>query len=66
MRAILLDARTKGLMLDPTYTGKTMAGLLHRVGSASPDMNLLFLHTSGLPAIIAYQKKINDAIASVE
>lgn len=66
MRAFPLGARTEDLVLDPNYTGKTMAGFLHRAGSASPGTNLLFLHTSGLPTMIAFQEEIDDAMASTE
>jgi D-cysteine desulfhydrase family pyridoxal phosphate-dependent enzyme len=52
--AIRLLARSEGVLLDPTYTGKAMAGLLdylHR-GAAS-YRSLVFMHTGGEPAFFA-------------
>jgi D-cysteine desulfhydrase family pyridoxal phosphate-dependent enzyme len=47
--AITLVARTQGIVLDPVYTGKAMAGLIARVraGQFSPDQIVLFWHTGG-------------------
>ena len=57
VEAVQLLARTEGLLLDPVYTGKTMAGLigLARKGTLRPDEKVLFLHTGGLPSLFAYQ-----------
>jgi 1-aminocyclopropane-1-carboxylate deaminase/D-cysteine desulfhydrase-like pyridoxal-dependent ACC family enzyme len=53
-QAIRLLARREGVLLDPTYTGKAMAGLLDRLrrGLAS-YRSLVFLHTGGEPAVFA-------------
>jgi 1-aminocyclopropane-1-carboxylate deaminase/D-cysteine desulfhydrase-like pyridoxal-dependent ACC family enzyme len=47
--AIELVARTEGILLDPVYTAKAMAGLVARVraGAFSPDDTVLFWHTGG-------------------
>lgn len=47
--AIGLVARTEGILLDPVYSGKAMAGLIDRVekGRIGPDENVLFWHTGG-------------------
>jgi len=53
-QAIRLVARTEGVLLDPTYTGKAMAGLLDRLGHGlAPYRSLVFLHTGGEPAFFA-------------
>lgn len=52
--AISLSARTQALILDPVYTGRTMAAALERAGSLSGEQNLLVIHTGGTPAIFAY------------
>ncbi|USG62565.1 D-cysteine desulfhydrase family protein [Sneathiella marina] len=52
--AIKLCARTEALILDPTYTGKAMAGFIHRAKSLDTSQSLLFIHTGGAPAIFAY------------
>jgi D-cysteine desulfhydrase len=54
--AVKLAARTEGILLDPVYTGKAMAGLigLVRKGYFKKDENLLFVHTGGNPALYVY------------
>jgi D-cysteine desulfhydrase family pyridoxal phosphate-dependent enzyme len=51
--AIGLAARYEGLILDPVYSGKAMAGLIadRRGGRLSPDEPVVFLHTGGLPTV---------------
>jgi 1-aminocyclopropane-1-carboxylate deaminase/D-cysteine desulfhydrase-like pyridoxal-dependent ACC family enzyme len=53
--AILLFARTEGLLLDPVYTGRAAAGLiaLIRRGFFKPEETVLFWHTGGTPALFA-------------
>jgi L-cysteate sulfo-lyase len=55
IEAVTLAARTEGLLLDPAYTGKAMAGLvdLVRRGTFDDNDNLVFLHTGGSPALFA-------------
>ena len=55
--AVRLVARTEGILLDPVYTGKTMAGLvdLVRKGFFKKDDTVLFVHTGGSPALYVYQ-----------
>ena len=53
--ALDLAARLEGLILDPVYTGKAMAGLLaarreDRIGAAT---RVVFLHSGGMPALFA-------------
>ncbi len=52
--ALLLAARTEGLLLDPVYTGKAMAGLmtLARNGKLA-GKRIVFVHTGGLPGLLA-------------
>jgi len=56
--AVRLVAREEGVLLDPVYTGKAMAGLIDLVrrGAFKTGENVLFLHTGGSPALYAYQK----------
>ena len=55
--AVRLVARTDGILLDPVYTGKTMAGLIDLVRKDffKKDDTVLFLHTGGSPALYVYQ-----------
>ncbi len=57
VEAVRLLAASEGVLLDPVYTGKAMAGLLALVrrGTFSKGQNVLFVHTGGSPALYAYQ-----------
>ena len=54
--AIRLAAQTEGLFLDPTYSGKGLAGLIAeiRAGRIGADATVIFLHTGGEPGIFAH------------
>lgn len=56
VEAVKLLARTEGILLDPVYTGKAMAGLidLAKKGYFKSSDNVLFVHTGGSPALYAY------------
>ena len=58
--AVRLLASKEGVLLDPVYTGKAMAGLIDLVrrGTFKNGENILFLHTGGAPALYAYQKTL--------
>ena len=58
--AIALAARHEALLLDPVYTGKTMAGCLHRAGQSDSGRTIVFIHTGGTPAIFAYQAELSE------
>jgi L-cysteate sulfo-lyase len=50
-------ASVEGLLLDPVYSGKAFAGLLHdmRSGRYRAGQNVLFVMTGGLPGLFAYR-----------
>lgn len=56
VEAVRLLAQTEGILLDPVYTGKAMAGLiaLVRNGHFHSGDDILFVHTGGSPALYAY------------
>ena len=56
VEAVKLLAQTEGILLDPVYSGKAMAGLIDlvRKGHFADGSNVLFLHTGGSPALYAY------------
>jgi len=58
--AILLTAKTEGILLDPVYTGRAMGGLiaLIRQGYFNKTDSVLFWHTGGAPAVFAYGDEI--------
>jgi len=53
--AVLLAARSEGIILDPVYTGKAMAGLIDlvRSGRFAEDDVVVLLHTGGVPGLFA-------------
>ncbi len=58
--AVQMMARTEGILLDPVYTGKTVAGLidLSRKGFFKKGSRILFVHTGGSPALYAYREAV--------
>jgi 1-aminocyclopropane-1-carboxylate deaminase len=56
IEAIQLAARTEGMLTDPVYEGKSMAGLigLVRSGDIPPGSRVLYAHLGGQPALSAY------------
>lgn len=60
LEAIRLLAQQEGLLLDPVYSAKGMAGLIGMVrqGFFKPTDNVLFLHTGGASALFAYQEQL--------
>ena len=59
-QAIGMAARLEGLVLDPVYTGKAMAGFLHRARITKGS--LLFIHTGGIPGVFAYEPALREAL----
>lgn len=57
IEAIRLGAALEGLVLDPVYSGKGLAGLiaLIRSGRWTADQDIVFIHTGGAPALFAYR-----------
>jgi D-cysteine desulfhydrase len=60
--AVRMLARLEGILMDPVYTGKAMAGLIDlvRKGYFKKEENILFVHTGGSPALYVYMKDILD------
>ncbi len=58
--AVRLVARKEGLLLDPVYSGKAFAGLLHdiRDGRYRPGDAVLFVMTGGVPGLFAYRSTL--------
>jgi L-cysteate sulfo-lyase len=63
VEAVTLLARTEGLLLDPVYSGKGMAGLIDlvRKGRFRKDENVVFLHTGGSAALFGYPDAFGHA-----
>jgi 1-aminocyclopropane-1-carboxylate deaminase len=54
--AMRVAARTEGMVTDPVYEGKSMAGLIDLVtrGEIPPSATVLYAHLGGQPALNAY------------
>ena len=68
VEAVQMAARTEGLLLDPVYTGKVMAGLvgLARAGELGAGERVLFMHTGGLPSLHAYERVLLGEGGAIE
>ena len=56
----------KGILLDPVYSGKGMAGLIGRIGNGeiSKDGDVIFLHTGGAVSLFAYEDQFGSSAAA--
>jgi L-cysteate sulfo-lyase len=62
--ALMLAARTDGIVLDPVYSGKAMKGLiaLAKAGRFEGE-RVVFLHTGGAQGIFGYQGELEPMFA---
>ncbi len=62
--ALRLVAKTEGIILDPVYTSKAMAGLIDHIrqGKIGKNETVIFLHTGGTPALFAYAEDLQLVI----
>lgn len=60
MAAVKLLAQLEGILLDPVYTGKAMAGLIDDITQKrfKDEGPILFVHTGGAPALFAYHPHV--------
>jgi D-cysteine desulfhydrase len=56
--AISAMARNEGLLVDPVYTGRALAGLIDLARKGVLYGRVLFWHTGGTPALFAYEQEI--------
>ena len=58
--AIKYLARREGILLDPTYSGKTFALLLEKLkrGEFGAEDHVVFLHTGGTASLFAYPELV--------
>jgi L-cysteate sulfo-lyase len=57
VEAVKMVARCEGILLDPVYTGKAMAGMIAmlRERRFAADEDVIFLHTGGSAALFGYR-----------
>ncbi len=67
LSALLVAARTEGLILDPIYTGRALAGLVSAVvdGQIQPGERTVLLHTGGLPGLFGHPATVSRAAEQV-
>jgi 1-aminocyclopropane-1-carboxylate deaminase/D-cysteine desulfhydrase-like pyridoxal-dependent ACC family enzyme len=65
--AVRLAASQEGLVLDPVYTGKAMAGLIAgvRAGRFRPGDVVIFLHTGGAPGLFCVSRQFSGSFRSM-
>ena len=56
--AIVIAARTEGIVLDPVYTGRALAGLVAAVrdNDIRPGRRTVLLHTGGMPGLFGHRQ----------
>ncbi len=64
LEAMAVLARTEGVLVDPSYSGKALAGLIDHIrsGVLDPDQPVVFVHTGGTPALFAYNEILSEQI----
>ena len=58
--AMHLVAKTEGIILDPTYTGKSMSALIGEIqaGNVDAETPVVFIHSGGLPQTFAFADEL--------
>ena len=56
--AIFALARSEGLLVDPVYTARALAGLMDLARQDALHGRVLFWHTGGTPALFAYEREL--------
>ena len=59
--AVIMLARLEGILFDPVYSGKALAGMISLIvdNFFASDENILFVHTGGSAGLFAYQDQID-------
>jgi L-cysteate sulfo-lyase len=59
-------ARNEGILLDPVYSGKGMAGLIGQIksGQIKEEGDVVFLHTGGAVSLFAYEDQFSSLDAA--
>jgi D-cysteine desulfhydrase family pyridoxal phosphate-dependent enzyme len=67
LEAMKTAATAEGLVLDPVYTGRAMAGLIAAVrdGDIRPGRRTVFLHTGGLPGLFGHAETVRRTVSTL-
>lgn len=65
LEALRLLAQLEGILLDPVYSGKGMAGMIDliRQGHFRADENIVFIHTGGSAGLFGYRQLFEQTAA---
>ena len=67
MGALTLAGQTEGIVLDPVYTGRALAGLIAEIedGEIDQGATVVMMHTGGLPGLLATASSSTNSAADV-
>ncbi|MEU6218921.1 D-cysteine desulfhydrase family protein [Streptomyces sp. NPDC047022] len=67
LEAMRTAATSEGLVLDPVYSGRAMAGLLAAVreGDIRRGERIVFLHTGGLPGLFGHTETVHRTVTAL-
>ncbi|MEU2585390.1 pyridoxal-phosphate dependent enzyme [Streptomyces avermitilis] len=67
LEAMRTAAVTEGIVLDPVYSGRAMAGLIAAVrdGDIRPAQRTVFLHTGGLPGLFGHAETVHRSVSTL-
>ncbi|MFE4916781.1 D-cysteine desulfhydrase family protein [Streptomyces sp. NPDC056652] len=67
LEAMRTAAATEGLVLDPIYSGRAMAGLIAAVrdGDIRRGRRTVFLHTGGLPGLFGHAETVHRSVTAL-
>ena len=65
--AVMLLARLEGLLFDPVYSGKGLAGMIDLIGNGffANAGNIVFIHTGGSAGLFGYSDQLNTSTPSM-
>lgn len=62
VEALTQAARLEGLVVDPVYTAKSLAGAIAIARDLDRDQNVLYVHTGGGPGVFGYESEISELL----
>jgi len=63
IEALTQAARLEGLVVDPVYTAKSLAGAMSIARGLDRGLNVLYVHTGGGPGVFGYESEISELLA---
>jgi D-cysteine desulfhydrase len=68
LEAMRTAATTEGIVLDPVYSGRAMAGLIAAVGDGDirRGRRTVFVHTGGLPGLFGHRETVHRSVNALQ